>query len=240
MGRLEGLWVYQRLDRPDPGDVVARAHRHGLKWLAAEAFDAGAMLDRSWLRELRQAARKSKLHLGVFGYVGRPHPAPAAEAMVMAEAIDLIHADFAIVDAETEYEQSNAPVSKQFVDAYRARKPKFRTYLSSFGRPSFHDHMDWSAWAQAGFAVMPQAYENVDAKDLKPSQCLDDCAGIFPRRRVTVTLGCYSEDAPGQHHPRVPIPRLVQSVQEIPGVAFNVFRQGTVTEAELEALARVQ
>jgi hypothetical protein len=240
VGRLEGLWVYQLLDRPDPGDVVARAHRHGIRWVAGQAFEAGAMLDRAWLRELRQAASMSKIRVGVFGYVGRPHPAPAAEAKVMVEAIDLIQADFAIVDAEVQYEQSNDPVSQQFVDAYRALKPKFPTYLSSFGRPTFHDQMDWSAWAKAGFAVMPQAYENVDSKDLKPSQCVDDCARIFHRRSIRVTLGCYSQDAPGQHHPHLPIPRLVQSVQEIPGIAFNVYRQGTVTEDELEALARVQ
>jgi hypothetical protein len=240
MGRLEGLWVYQRFDRPDPGDVVARAHRHGITWLAAQAFEAGAMPDRTWLGELKQAAIKSKIRVGVFGYVGRPHPAPAAEAKLMADAIDLIEADFAIVDAEFEYEQSDDPVSRQFVDAYRARKPKFRTHLSSFGRPTFHDQMDWKAWAKAGFAVMPQAYENVDSKNLKPSQCVDDCARIFPRRSLKVTLGCYSQDDSGQHHPHLPIPRLVQSVQEIPGIAFNVFRHGTVTEDELKALARVK
>jgi hypothetical protein len=36
---------------------------------------------------------------------------------------------------------------------------------------------------------------------------------------------------------RLPIARLVQSVRDVPGLPFNVFHHGSVTTAELAALA---
>ena len=82
MARLTGLWVYQELGpRPDPEAVAARAQRHGLKWLTAQAFRGDDVLDADWLRAMRRATRKHALRLGVHGYVGRPHPKPAAEEM---------------------------------------------------------------------------------------------------------------------------------------------------------------
>jgi hypothetical protein len=62
------------------------------------------------------------LRLAVHGFVGRPHPKPAAEAKAMATAIDVAEADFAIANAEIQYEQSTR-ASRQFVEAYRRPKP---------------------------------------------------------------------------------------------------------------------
>lgn len=82
---------------------------------------------------------------------------------------------------------------------------------------------------------MPQAYENLNAEQLKPTQCVDDWARFFARRDMQLTIGCFSE----RGRPHLPIPRLVQSVREVPGLRFNVFRHGTVTTAELAALSAV-
>jgi hypothetical protein len=235
MNRVTGMWVYQTLDRPDPLAVVNRARQHGMGWVTAQAFNDGHPLDAAWLRELRQATRAHGLRLGVHGYVGRPHPDPANEARLTAQAIDVAQADFAIVDAEAEYESAPGAVSQQFVTAYRTLKPGFPSYFSSFGRPSLHSGLDWATWARAGFAGMPQAYENSNASALTPRACVDDYARFFPRRGIRPTLGCYTPD----HGARVPIPRLVQSVREVPDLAFNVYRQGTVTDGELGALAGI-
>lgn len=237
MGRLAGMWVYQSDgDPPDPGEVARRAQRHGMRWLSAQAVVRGEVVGGDWLAEMRTATRARGLRMAVSGYVGRPSPAPADEARAMARAIDLADADFAIVDAEDEYENSDLPVSQAFVDAYRALKPQFRSYLSSFGRPSLHAKMNWNAWARARFAAMPQAYENLNAEALTPVLCVEDYAAIFPRRSLRVTVGCFTE----HNHPHLPIPRLVASVREVPRIAFNVYRNETVTEAELEALAAVR
>jgi hypothetical protein len=238
MTRVTGLWVYQSLDArlPDPDTTVARARRHGIKWLTAEAFKNGQPLNDDWLRRLRHATKEHGMRLGVHGYIGRPHPAPAIEAKLMAAAIDVAQADFAIIDAEDEYERSSKPASKQFVDAYRELKPHFRSYFSSFGRPSLHASLNWRAWAHAGFRGMPQAYENSNPQALTPAKCVDDWAKIFARRGLRPTLGCFT---PEQGH-RLPVHRLVASVREVSGLPFNVYRHGTVTDAELEALSAVE
>ena len=233
MARVTGMWVYQSLgDRPDPEAVAARAQHHGMRWLTVEALVNGAVSRRDWLRGMRRATRARGLKLGVHGYIGRPRVAPSSDARAMSEAIEIADADFAIVNAEIEYEQAAGPVSKQFVAAYRQLRPHLRTYLSSFGRPSLHPGLDWQAFADGGFRAMPQAYENLNAQALKPSRCVEDYARFFPRDTTRVTLGCFSEN----HHGHLPLPRLTASVREIPGLAFNVYRHGTVTTAELEAL----
>ncbi len=175
------------------------------------------------------------MRLAVHGFIGRPHPKPAAEAKAMARAIDLAEADFAIVNAEIQYEQSTGPDSQEFVHAYRRLKPEFPSYFSSFGRPEFHPSLDWAAWASGGFRGMPQAYENLNAEKLKPTQCVDDWARFFKRKDLRPTLGCFAEHG----RPHLPIPRLVQSVREVPGLRFNIYRHGTVTTAELDALSAV-
>lgn len=233
MARVTGLWIYQSLGhRPDPDDVAARAARHKLRWLTAEALVNGNVHDEDWLREMRRATRERGLRLGVHGYVGRPHPAPAADARQISRAIDVADADFAIVNAEIEYETAAGPVSQQFVDAYRELRPHFRSYFSSFGRPTFHASLNWQAWADAGFRGMPQAYENLNAEALTPRQCVDDYARFFPRDTMRPTLGCFEEH--GQD--RLPLSRLAASVREVPRLKFNVYRHGTVTESELDAL----
>jgi len=236
VAKVTGLWVYQTLgQRPDPEAVAARAHRHGIKWLTAQAIEGEEVLDRDWLRGLRHATKQRDMRLGVHGFIGRPHPKPTAEAKAMARAIDLAQAEFAIVNAEIQYEQSAGPDSQKFVHAYRRLRPEFPSYFSSFGRPELHPTLDWDAWASGGFRGMPQAYENLNAEKLKPTQCVNDWARFFERKDLRPTLGCFAEHG----RPHLSIPRLVQSVQEVPGLRFNIYRHGTVTTAELDALSAV-
>jgi hypothetical protein len=238
MSRVTGLWVYQTLTAlpPDPDAVAARAKGHGLRWLTIQAIAGATVLDADWIRSMRRATRDRDMRLGVHGYIGRPTPRPQAEADAMARAIDLAEADFAIVNAEIEYERSADPDSRAFVDAYRRLQPDFLSYFSSFGRPQFHGGLDWAAWAAGAFRGMPQAYENLNARELKPAQCVADWARFFDSNALRPTLGCFAEHG----HGHLPVARLVASIREVPRVSFNIFRHGTVTDAELTALADVQ
>jgi hypothetical protein len=235
--RVTGLWVYQSPDvvsaPPDPETVVARAAQFGLRWLTVQAYAGTRLLDADWLAAMRHATAAHGIRLGVHGYIGRPHPQPEAEAEAVSAAIEHARADFAIVDAEDEYEGAPAGTSKRFVRAYRALRRSFRSYFSSFGRPSLHAGLDWEAWADGGFAGMPQAYENLNSAQLRPSACVDDWARTFPRADMRPTLGCFSEHG----HDHLPTIRLTASVREVPDLRFNVYRHGTVTDAELAALA---
>jgi hypothetical protein len=241
MGRIGGLWVYHELggSAPRPDDVAERAHRHGIRWLSAQAIDlqdGTQIVDAAWLKAMRHATRVRGMRMGVHGYFGRPHPRPAAEATAFHHAIEIADADFAIVDAEIEYEHSATPDSKTFVHTYRRLRPDLTTYFSSFGRPQFHSGLGWQAWADGGFLGMPQAYENLNASQLKPAQCVADWARFFDNASIRPTLGCFSE--PG--HPALSLSRLIASVHEVKDLGFNIYRHGTVTDAELKALARLR
>jgi hypothetical protein len=237
--RVTGLWVYQSpglVDAPpNPTAVATLAARHGLTWLSAEAFAGTRVLDEDWLHKMRQATTRAGLRLGVHGYIGRPQPRPQAEAEAVSDAISRAQADFVIVDAEDEYEKAPSGTSKRFVAAYRQLRPRFRSYFSSFGRPSLHGGLDWKAWASAGFAGMPQAYQNLNPASLRPSSCVDDWAQFFVRSDLRPTLGCFSEGA----HGHLPTAQLVESVRDVPSLSFNVYRHGTVTDAELTALSTI-
>lgn len=237
MPRVTGLWVYQTLTAspPDPSVVAARAERHGLRWLTAQAVVGHQLLDPNWLRAMRRATRERGIRLGVHGYIGKPSPHPQSEAAAMARAVDIADADFAIINAEIEYERSPGPDSRTFVRAYRRLRPDVVSYFSSFGRPKLHAGLDWAAWADGAFRGMPQAYENLNADELKPTQCVADWARFFDRTEIRPTLGCFAEH--GREH--LPVARLVASVRDVEGLSFNVFRHGTVTDAELTALAEV-
>jgi hypothetical protein len=236
MARVTGLWVYQTLGRrPDPDVMATRARNQGFAWITVQAVEGDTVLGRDWLREMRRATKERGLRLAVHGFVGRPRPRPVAEANAMAKAIEVARADFAIVNAEVQYERSSGPDSRRFVERYRQLRPEFPSYFSSFGRPQFHPGLDWAAWAAGGFRGMPQAYENLNGELLKPAQCVDDWARFFARRDLRPTLGCFSE----RGHPHLPVARLVRSVQEVRGLRFNVYRHGTVTTAELAALSAV-
>src|SRR5262249_36331825 len=140
--RIAGLWVYQSPNvvavPPDPESTVARAAQFGLRWVTAQAFEGTQVLDTDWLAAMRRATRANGIRLGVHGYVGRPHPHPEDEAAVVSDAIRRAGADFAIVDAEGEYESAPAGTSKRFVQTYRRLRPRIQSYFSSFGRPSLH------------------------------------------------------------------------------------------------------
>jgi len=234
MARVSGLWVYQRFGRPDADAVTAKAQSHGLQWVTVEAVEGTQVLGRAWLGEMRRATRERGMRLGVHGFVGRPTPRPLPEANAFATAIDVARADFAIVNAEIQYETSPTPDSRDFTRRYRALKGDFPTYFSSFGRPEFHGRLNWAAWGNAGFWGMPQAYENLNPK-LKPSLCIADWARFFDRAEIRPTLGCFAENG----KPRLPLARLSASVREVTGLRFNVYRHGTVTDAELQALSQL-
>lgn len=236
--RVTGLWAYQSrnvVDAPaEPSALVALAKRHGLRWLSVEAYEGPEVLDGQWLTAMRSATRQHGLQLAVHGYIGRPHPEPESDAAAVSSAIERAEADFAIVDAEAEYEAAPVGTSQRFVRAYRRLRPGFHTYFSSFGLPSRHAGLDWQAWADGGFAGMPQAYQNLNPL-LTPKTCVDDWARFFKRADLRPTLGCFTEGG----HGHLSTADLVRSVHEVPALRFNVYRHGTVTDTELAVLAAI-
>jgi hypothetical protein len=59
---------------------------------------------------------------------------------------------------------------------------------------------------------------------------------FLDRNTLRPTLGCFAEHG----HGHLPIARLLASVRGVPALRFNIYRHGTVTDAELTALSSVR
>lgn len=158
---------------------------------------------------------------------------PAGEARLAAELVREHNASFYFANAEVEYERATERVSREFARTFRRALPTLPAALSSFGRIDLHPNLDWRAWRDHGFEFDPQAYE-ADSHLLTPALCVEAARRIWPIRRIRPTLGAYA-GAVG----RPSAARLAQSVREVETTGFNVWRNGTVTPADIRALSAI-
>jgi hypothetical protein len=87
-----------------------------------------------------------------------------------------IHADFYIADAEWDYLRApHSPAyyrSQMFVNTFRQYEPDLPAAMTTFGaaKAPWVLPLDYAAWRNAGFDLLPQAYYNqfpkVDRPDL--------------------------------------------------------------------------
>ena len=226
-----GVWVWEA-GRQDPGRLAARLRRHGFHWLAVKALDGTSRFNTdAQLRAYAAAARREGLAFGLWAYlVGND---PAAEARLCADLVEQHDAAFLLADAESEYERAQGPVSRRFARAFRARLPHLPAALSSFGRIDLHPGLDWRAWCDAGFDFHPQAYA-CESAALSPRACVERATAVWPRDRIRPTLGAY-RGAAG----RPSAAALADSVRGLGATGFDVWRVGSLRDADLAALGAV-
>lgn len=147
----------------------------------------------------RLAARDARRHegrrmrLGPHGYVGRLRPRPAAEARALSQAIRIAEADFAIVNAEIEYERSPPePRRSSSTRTGACGRGSRRTSRRLAARRSIRAPTRQSGPAR-GSAACLRPTRTLNPGALKPTQCLADWARFFERRTLRPTAGCFSE-----------------------------------------------
>jgi len=179
----------------DPIWLGQQMRAAGFGWVAlylGEDDDASPP-DPSWIARFRAA---SGLAVGGWSVLGVD---PAQDA---AQAVQLIREDglaFYIADAEAPYGYTEGDStsatrfgrSRAFVSAFRAAEPSLPAAVSSYCRPDQHD-LDWHAWANGGFAFLPQAYVNELGAAVSPATCVRAAAAYFPRSQVHPTVASYA------------------------------------------------
>src|SRR5581483_1227679 len=177
-------------DSIDPAQLGQEMRSAGFGWLALDL----ANFDPNWVYRFKLA---SGLPVGGWSVLGGDAQADAQAAVQSVQQNGLA---FYIADAESEYgytqngnvESSAAYArSRQFVSTFRAAEPSLPAAVSSYCRPDEHD-LDWSAWANAGFEFLPQAYVNDFGDRPAPAACVGGAAKWFPSSRVHPTIGSYS------------------------------------------------
>jgi hypothetical protein len=186
------VWHAENVDPILLGQQMRAA---GFGWVAVYLGESDSVSppDPSWIARFRAA---SGLPVGGWSVLGAD---PAADA---AQAVQLIEQDglaFYIADAEAPYGftdgETHSPTrfarSQAFISAFRTAEPDLPAAVSSYCRPDEHD-LDWAAWAQGGFAFLPQAYVNDLGAAAAPAVCARAAARFFPRSQVHPTVGSYS------------------------------------------------
>ena len=183
----------------DPLNAAELAQANGFGWIAVQLADGEAALPSpsNWIARFRAV---SGIPIGGWSVL-RGHP--EAEARLAATLLAQDGLDFYIADAEQEYGYTNGAEhslahqhrSGQFIAAFRALEPAMPSALTSFCRPDEHD-LDWSAWADAGFAFLPQAYVDQLGADGTPTACTTSAAQWFPRSSIHPVLGVFAGTYP--------------------------------------------
>jgi hypothetical protein len=228
-----GAFVWHEAD-VSPEALGAELRSAGFGWVALRIHDGLAEdpVEADWIARFR---RVSGLPVGGWGVL---REAPAAEA-VLADSLIQRHAlDFYIANAELEYgytaSDGQSPArferSRAFVSAFRGLRPSLPAGLSSYCRPDRHD-LDWPAWAEAGFAFLPQAYVNDFGQDVSPAACARAARPVFGDS-VHPTIGSY-DGALGAPSPE----RYALLLGRAGTVGFSVYLAETgMTEGEWTVL----
>jgi hypothetical protein len=225
-----GLWVWNG-DESNARELARLLARHGFQYLAIKAHDGTTTYrrNRNEIARYVDAAHAHGLAFGLWGYLTARDA--AGEARLAADLVREHRASFYFANAEAEYERATQRVSRGFARTFRDELPTLPAALSSFGRIDLHPNLDWRAWRDHGFEFDPQAYE-ADSRLLTPARCVEAARGVWPMTMIRPTLGAY-KGALSRPSPT----RLAQSLNEVRTKGFNVWRNGTVTAADLAALA---
>jgi hypothetical protein len=167
----------------DPAWLGRTMRGAGFGWAAVFLGEGGTADPPApgWIEQFRAA---SGLPVGGWSVLGDD---PAKD---VAHAARLIRADglsFYIADAEAPY-NGRADRSQAFVTAFRAAEPNLPAGLSS---TCDANGLGLTAWANAGFAFLPQAYVNDFGPAVAPAACVRAAASAFPRSAVHPMVACY-------------------------------------------------
>jgi hypothetical protein len=173
----------------DPAQLGHEMRDAGFSWVAVDL----SWLDPGWIARLRDA---SGLAVGGWSVLGAD---PQADARRAAQLVTQDGLAFYIADAEQPYGYSAGTIesparfarAREFITTFRAAEPDLPAAVTSYCRADRHD-LDWSAWADAGFDFLPQAYANDYGSAMFPRVCANAAAKWFPRARVHPTVGSYS------------------------------------------------
>jgi len=200
----------------DPVWLGQQLRAAGFGWVAVD-LAADDPPDLGWIERFEQA---SGLAVGGWSVLGDD---PKADASYVASQIQLNGLSFYIADAEAPY-QADPARSQQFVDAFRAAEPGLAAGLSSLCDAA---GIGLTAWANAGFDFLPQAYVNDFGSGVDPAVCVHAAAPWFPASRVHPTVGSYHGQrgwfAPG---------RYVRLLAQAGTTGFSVYPAETAMTAQ--------
>lgn len=227
-----GAFVWHEEDA-DPARLARTLRAAGFSWAAIRLHEGVEVdpVEPGWVERYRAAGGPP---LGGWGVL---RTSPRREAGVAVALLRRLRLGFYVANPEEEYKFTNLDGtsavrwsrSLEFARSFREFTGAVPAAVSSYCRADRQD-VDWKAWADRGFAFLPQAYVNQHGMLTAPRECVRGARGIFPPDRVHPTIGTYRS--------LVPVPmdayvRLLDASARAGSRGFSVYLAETnVSEAD--------
>jgi hypothetical protein len=225
-----GVFIDNPANLPGPGALVAELEANHFTWIAFHVNNGLVQHDipNDWIDLLRAHG----IEVGGWGYEDGK---PLIEAVLADLAVRRYGLDFYIADAEAPYEQTKTlhgwSRSRTFVAEFRTLEPALPAALTTYGAATapYVLPLDYAAWRDAGFDLLPQAYYNQFPKAYRPDMTVaHSLRAGWPLDRVHPVLGVYRHYAAANY-----IPLMVGLGTR----GFSVFLADQATAADYAALA---
>ena len=216
---------------PGPAALADELQRDHFTWIAFHSHN-GAWTSYGLSSDWLSVMRAHGLQVGIWGW---EDSSPQLSAQLAAFEVRYWHADFYIADAEWDYERAPHTAgwyrSEIFASTFRKYEPDLPAALTTFGaaQSPWVIPIDFGAWRDNGFDLLPQAFYNqfpkVDRPDLTVAHA--ERAG-YPRARIHPVIGVY-------HH--FPAVRYVPLLRAAGTTGYSVYIGDQATAADYDALS---
>jgi hypothetical protein len=226
-----GVFIDNPGNFPGPTGLADELQRDHFSWIAIHAHNG---IYESWAipQDWVQVMRAHGISVGLWGWEDAH---PQLDAQLAVYQIRQIHADFYIADAEWDYERARHSAgwyrSQMFVDTFRQFEPSLPVALTTFGaaQAPWVLPIDYAAWRNGGFDLLPQAYYNQFPTVDRPDMTVAHAARAgWPLDRVHPVIGVY-HDYPASNY--VPLLRAAGTT------GYSVYLADQATPADLQALS---
>jgi hypothetical protein len=226
-----GVFIDNVGDFPGPVGLATELQKDGFTWVAFHAHN-GIWDSRGVPGDWIQTMRDHGLSVGLWGWEDA-NPWLAAQLAVFQ--VRLTGADFYIADAEWDYEWAKHTAgwwrSRIFADTFRRFEPTLPAAMTTFGaaHAPWVLPIDYKAWRNAGFDLLPQAYYNQFPTVDSPLQTVQHAkrAG-WSVSQVHPVIGVY-------HH--YPAANYIPLLEKAGTTGYSVFVGDQATYADYDALS---
>ena len=226
-----GVFVDDIGNFPGPWALADELQSDHFSWIAFHAHN-GVWQQWGTNAEWVSVMRAHGLKVGLWGWEDAN---PWLAANLAAFQVRISGADFYIADAEWDYLRARHTAgwyrSRIFASTFRRLEPTVPAALTTFGAAEapWVLPIDFAAWRENGFDLLPQAYFNQFPKVDRPDQTVAHARRAhWPVERVHPVIGVY------RHYPAA---RYVPLLRAAGTTGYAVFIGDQATSADFQALS---
>lgn len=226
-----GVFIDNVGNFPGPTALAQTLEDAHFTWVAFHAHN-GIRVSNAPNSDWVSVMRAHGLSVGLWGWEDSQ---PWLSAQLAAFEVRMWGADFYIADAEYDYQRAPHSAgwyrSRIFATTFRQYEPNLPAAMTTFGaaRAPWVLPIDFAAWRDNGFDLLPQAYYNqfpdVDRPDLTVAHAV---RAKWPVDRVHPVIGVYR---------KYPAAKYIPLLRAAGTTGYSVFLADQATAADYQALA---